>query len=114
VVAAAARGLQHQVVSPRALVGYDACRACDYRLQCWSESGWESLLLLDPGRLQVAERTRLIIRQVQAAVGQDGEAGRRLSQALTALEAEFTRLDPNLAGMLTLTQAVQAATGETP
>ena len=109
VAAAAARGMQHQVVAPRALVGFEACRACAYRGQCWSESGWNSLPLLDPGRLEYAERAREVIRAVKAAAGGDEALRRRLAEALGAVEAELVRLDPGLADMVALTRAARAA-----
>ena len=109
VVASAARGMRHQVVAPRALTGYDACRACRFHLPCWSESGWNTLPLLDPGRLEFAERLRELVGKLKAALGSEGVAGRRLTEALGLLENEFVRLDPDLADMLTVTQAARAA-----
>lgn len=58
VVAAVARGYAEHVVVPRALSGYDDCRACAFRNRCWSEGGWGTLPLVDPHRLHQAERDR--------------------------------------------------------
>jgi hypothetical protein len=112
VVTSAGRGMRHQVVAPRALAGYDYCRACCYRLPCWSESGWSTWPLLDPGRLEFAEHLREVVGKLKARLGQDGAAGRRLEEALGLLENEFVRLDPDLADMLTLTQTVRALVQE--
>jgi hypothetical protein len=108
VVASAARGMRHQVIAPRALTGYDDCRGCRYRQLCWSESGWQSLPLLDPGRLAYAERLREMVGKLKATLGADRAASRRLGEALEVLEGEFVRLDPDLADMLAVTQAAWA------
>ncbi len=58
VVAATARGMNSQVVIPRALTGYDDCRGCAYRTHCWGS--WETLTLIDPTTLGQAERSRAL------------------------------------------------------
>jgi hypothetical protein len=58
VVTAVARGFAEHVVVPRALNGYDDCRACAFRDLCWSESGWGTLPFIDPHRLHRAENDR--------------------------------------------------------
>jgi hypothetical protein len=94
VLSAAVRGMAGQVIIPRALTGYVDCRDCAYREQCW-DAGWETLPLVDPGTLGLAEQLRDITREVREKLGGDGQAERRALEAFDAVEAALARILPD-------------------
>jgi hypothetical protein len=96
VVSAVVRGITGQVIIPRALTGYNNCRDCAYHAQCW-EAGWETLPLVDPGTLGLAEQLRDVARQVRDAlrVGSDGHAAQRALEALDLMGTAITHLLPD-------------------
>jgi hypothetical protein len=96
IASAVVRGMTGQVIVPRALTGYDNCRDCAYHAQCW-EAGWETLPLVDPGTLGLAEQLRDVARQVRDAlrVGSDGHDAQRALEALDLMGAAITRLLPD-------------------
>lgn len=81
IVTATIRGMESHVIIPRALIGYDDCRACAYRAHCWGES-WENLHLIDAGVLGRAEQLRTITRRLREALRGDDQATRRALQAI--------------------------------
>jgi hypothetical protein len=91
-VAAIARGMQHHVVVPRAVTGYDACRACAYRESCWGKPGWEALPLVDAGLLGWAEAHRDSFQKLRQAVASDTGLAKHLRASMAALEQALSGL----------------------
>jgi len=98
VVAATVRGMNSQVIVPRALTGYDDCRLCAYRERCWSEGGWETLNLIDAAALGGAEQLRAIQRKVREVVAGNDQAAQRARQAIEIIEAELQSRQPDILG----------------
>jgi hypothetical protein len=105
VVAAAARGLQSHVIVPRALTGFEECRPCPYRGQCWDEPGWESLPLLDMSVLGRAEQLRQVLMPVKQAVNGDARVAERVRQVLTAIESALVDLPDPVSARAMLSEA---------
>lgn len=94
-----ARGMRQHLVIPRALTGYDYCRACAYRGPCWDEGGWENLHLTDPETLGWGERLREMSAQLRSTIAGDDRAARRARQALEVMETTLAEIVPEPADM---------------
>lgn len=94
VLSAVVRGMSGNVIIPRALTGYDDCRECAYREQCW-DAGWEALPLVDPGTLGLAEQLRDFTREVRVKIGSDGAAARHALEALEVIQSALARVLPD-------------------
>ncbi|MCC6190626.1 MAG: hypothetical protein IT318_16475 [Anaerolineales bacterium] len=84
--AAIARGMQHHVVIPRAVTGYESCRACAYREHCWGQPGWEVLPLLDAGLLGWAEAHRDAFQRLRQDVANDAALATQMRASVAVLE----------------------------
>jgi hypothetical protein len=96
IVSAVARGMSGQVIIPRALTGFEACRECAYRQLCW-ETGWETLPLVDPGTLGLAEQLRDVVRKFCARElrARDEQAAQHALEELELIQTALGRLLPD-------------------
>ena len=85
-VAAVSRGMLHHVVIPRAMTGYENCRACGYREHCWGQPGWEALPLVDGGLLGWAEAHKKPFQKLRQAMEKDPALAVHLNGSLPILE----------------------------
>ncbi|MEP7356918.1 MAG: hypothetical protein ABI847_06730 [Anaerolineales bacterium] len=76
----------HNVVIPRAVTGYENCRACAYREHCWGQPGWEALPLVDGGLLGWAEAHRKPFQKLRQAGEKDPTLATQLHASLVVLE----------------------------
>lgn len=93
-VAAITRGMRQHVVVPRAVTGYEHCRACAHREQCWDGASWDALPFIDAGMLGAAEALQTAMKRLRDSMGHDSAAVRRTHQALTVLEEALAEADP--------------------
>ncbi len=93
-VASIARGMRQQVVVPRAVTGYEHCRACAYRPECWDGANWDTLPLIDAGLLGAAEALRGTMQQFRASLATDRGAAQRMRQTLGVLEEALAESEP--------------------
>ncbi|MCC7362680.1 MAG: hypothetical protein IT317_24580 [Anaerolineales bacterium] len=92
--ASIARGMRHHVVVPRAVTGYEHCRACAYREHCWNGANWDTLPLVDTGMLGSAEALRAVMEQLRDGLSHDNAAVRRTRQVLSVLENALAETEP--------------------
>ncbi|MCC7362065.1 MAG: hypothetical protein IT317_21450 [Anaerolineales bacterium] len=86
-VASIARGMRQQVVVPRAVTGYEHCRACAYRPECWDGANWDTLPLIDAGLLGAAEALRTTMHGLRGSLAGDHAVVQRMRRFLDTLEA---------------------------
>jgi hypothetical protein len=82
----------HHVVIPRAVMGYENCRACAYREHCWGQPGWEVLPLVDGGLLGWAEAHREPFQKLRQAAEKDSILATQLHASITVLEQALSGL----------------------
>lgn len=112
-VSAMVRGMQHHVVIPRAVTGYESCRACAYREHCWGQPGWEALPLVDAGLLGWAEQHRAAFQKLRQAADADLDAVDHLRGALPILERVLSDL-PGVSLITAARQILEAADDDRP
>lgn len=94
-VASIARGMCQQVVVPRAVTGYEHCRACAYRPECWDGASWDTLPLIDAGLLGAAEALRTMMQGLHSSLAGDPQAAERIRRALAVLETSLAEAEPD-------------------
>jgi hypothetical protein len=102
-----ARGLTSQVIVPRALTGYDDCRACAYLDRCWGEGGWEQLHLIDYGTTGSAERLCDVATELRQAIAGDDQAALRARHGLAVIERALQERQSDFAGIHAVLQEVR-------
>jgi hypothetical protein len=95
-VASIARGMRQHVVVPRAVTGYEHCRACAYRPECWDGGNWDTLPLIDAGLLGAAEGLRDAMQELRGSLAGDPATAERIRQALAVLETNLAEAEPEV------------------
>lgn len=109
VLSSVARGMRQQIVIPRALTGYDYCRACAYRGPCWDNGGWENMHLTDPELLSRGERLRELTTQLRSTIAGNSRAAQQARHALQLVEAALAEDIPDATDL----RAILAEAGHT-